>query len=152
MERIQQIEELIHKIETVADPNVVGSVRELVQALMDFHGAGIERMMEIVSQTGEPGSALIQSLARDDLTRSLLLLYGLHPDDLETRVRSAVHKLRGVELVAIRDGVVRLRSRAPRSAVEEVIYEVAPDVAAIEIEGGQEQSNGFVPLESLFTT
>ena len=37
---------------------------------------------------GEPGHALIASLAGDDLVSSLLLLYGLHPLDLETRVES----------------------------------------------------------------
>ena len=76
---MQRIEELIGKIETVADPETRAVAVELVQSLMEFHGAGLERMMEIVADSGEPGNAVFESFARDSLVGSLLLLYGLHP-------------------------------------------------------------------------
>ena len=124
--------------------------------------------MALVSQAGEPGGAIIDRFVQDDLVASLLLLYELHPVDLETRVRQALDKVRlsvrahggHVELLSIADGVVRLRLQDSshggassammlKLAIEEAIYETAPDVAALEVEGMVEQPSpsGFVPLE-----
>lgn len=94
------------------------------------------------------------SLAGDVVVSSLLLLYGLHPLDLKTRVDQALERVRpflrshkgNVELVDVSQGVVRLRMEGscngcPSSAmtlklaIEEAIYAAAPDVAAIEVEG-----------------
>ncbi len=167
---MQRIEELIGKIETVADPETRAVAVELVQSLMEFHGTGIERMMEIVAEAGEPGNAVFESFARDSLVGSLLLLYGLHPVDVETRVMQALEKARplldshggDVELLGIDEGVVRLRFQGsckgcPSSAltlkhtIEEAIYALAPDVTAIESEGLVEQPtpSGLVQLGRL---
>jgi len=168
-QQLQRIEELIRKIETTSDPDTRACAVELVQSLMDMHGAGIERMMEIAWQAGEPGSAIIDGFASDNLVAGLMLLYGLHPSSLETRVMQALDKVRpllhshggDVELLDITDGAVRLRLQGsckgcPSStmtlklAIEEAIYEAAPDVTAIEAEGAVEQtptpSSNFVPL------
>ena len=51
-------------------------------------------MLERIAGLGEPGQALIASLADDDLVSNLLLLYGLHPLDLETRVSQALEQVR----------------------------------------------------------
>jgi hypothetical protein len=77
--QIQRIEELVGKIETLADPDAQANARELVQSLMDLHGAGIERILETVADSGPSGMEVIDALARDPLVSSLLLLYGLHP-------------------------------------------------------------------------
>ncbi|MGH9903162.1 MAG: NifU family protein, partial [Pyrinomonadaceae bacterium] len=116
-QRMQQFEELIREFETEADPATRDKVAELVRLLMDFHGAGLERMTEIVAGAGEPGGAIFDDFARDALVGSLLLLYGLHPAGVETRVRAALDKVRPllrthggeVELLGVKDGVVRLR-------------------------------------------
>ena len=95
-----------------------------------------------------------QALAEDELVEHLLLLHGIHPTPLETRVRAALAKVRpyleshggDVELVAVDQGVVRLRlqgscSGCPSStmtlklAIEDAIHKAAPDVEAIEAEG-----------------
>ena len=84
---MEQIEGLIRKVENLPDPEARASALALMQALMEFHGAGIERIMEIVAESGE--AWLCRSLtnfAADDLVGSLLLLYGQHPVPLETRV------------------------------------------------------------------
>ena len=67
--------------------------KELVQLLMDVHGAGLERMMEIVFESEGSGPAIIDKLGNDSITSSLLLLYSLHPDDLETRVHKAMERI-----------------------------------------------------------
>lgn len=159
---IQRIEELIHKFESAKDPGTREDARQLVQALMDFHGSAVERMMEIVSESGEPGEVIFDSFGRDELVSNLLLLYGLHPVDLETRVQGALEKVRpilraqasNVHLVGIEDGAVQLRfegKSAPnlKTAIEDEIYKVAADVAAIRIEGfAPEKSNvnGLIQL------
>ena len=41
------------------------------------------------AQAGPAGETLVRSLRAGDLIGSLLLLYGLHPEDFETRVQRA---------------------------------------------------------------
>ena len=165
--RVQRVDELIREIEQVADPDTRAKAVELVQTLMEFHGAGLERLMEVVAEAGEPGYALFDNFARDGLVASLLLLYGLHPVELEARVMGALDKVRpyleshggDVELLGVTDGAVHLRMKGscdgcPSSAmtlklaIEEAIYEAAPDITGIEVEGVVEQpsSNGLVQL------
>jgi len=153
-ERLQRIDTLLLEIDGQPDPATRARTREIVQILMEFHGAGLERILTQLASTGEPGQQIIHSLARDELIASLLLLYGLHPLDLETRVGAALEKVRpylhshggNVELLGINGDVVRIRLQGschgcPSSAltlkqtIEEAIHEAAPDVAAIEVEG-----------------
>src|SRR5258705_840388 len=164
---MEQIEGLVRTIENLPDPAARASAVALVQALMDFHGAGLERLMEIVADAGDPGYVLFDNFAADDLVGSLLLLYGLHPLTLDTRVSKALDKVRpyleshggNVELLGITDGVVHLRMQGsckscPSSAmtlklaIEEAIYAAAPDVVMIEAEGVSEQpsASGFVQI------
>lgn len=170
-ERMRKIENLTGEIEALPDANARAKAIELVQLIMDFHGAGLERMMEITAAKGAAGDSIFDDFAKDELVSNLLLLYGLHPLDLETRVRQALEKVRpslslhegDVELLGVgEDGVVRLRLRGncdgcPSSAmtlkntIEEAIYAAAPDAAAIEVEGvtaaTTAPSNGFVQIE-----
>src|SRR6202050_4939876 len=170
--RLKTIETLVQRIEQVKDAALKATAKELVQSLMEFHGAGLERMLEIVHDSLELGPSVIETLGQDELVRSLLLLYGLHPDALETRVLQALEKTRpylkshggNVSLLTVDDsGAVTLRlegschgcpssSATLKLAVEEAIYEAAPDVTAIIVEGSiQEQlpAIAFVPLSQL---
>jgi Fe-S cluster biogenesis protein NfuA/nitrite reductase/ring-hydroxylating ferredoxin subunit len=165
---MQRIEGLVRKIESLPDPDARQSALELMQALMDFHGAGLDRLMEIVAEAGEAGYAIFDNFARDELVASLLLLYNLHPVPLEMRVMGALDKVRpyldshggNVELIGINDAVVHLRlqgsckscpssSMTLKLAIEEAIMAAAPDVVAIEAEGVAEQApapTGFVQI------
>lgn len=166
---MQEVEGLIRKIEALSDPEARAAAVELMQALMDFHGAGLDRLMEIVSEEGETGYRIFDEFARDETVANMLLLYGLHPVPLETRVLQALDEVRpyldshggNVELLGIEEGVVRLRlqgscktcpssSLTLKLAIEEAIYKEAPDVAAIEAEGVEEQPpaapSGFVQI------
>jgi Fe-S cluster biogenesis protein NfuA len=150
--RMHRIDDLLKEIDRFKDPQARARTRQIVQALMEYHGAAIEKLMETVASAGAPGLGIIDAMARDDAVASLLLLYGLHPLDLETRVQQALEKTRpylhshggNVELLAVADGVVRLRldgscHGCPSSAqtlqqtIEEAILETAPDVTAIEV-------------------
>lgn len=154
-------------IENWADPNLRAKAVELIQTLMDFHGAGIERMMEITADAGAAGYAIFDDFAQDELVSNMLLLYGLHPLELEERVMQALDKVRpalslhkgDVELLGISDGVVHLRLQGScngcassamtlKHTIEEAIYNAAPDVSAIEVEGvaAATATNGFVQI------
>lgn len=169
---IQRIEELVRKIEAMADPEARASAVELLQSLMELNGAGLERMMEMTAETGAAGRALIDGFARDEMVRGLLLLYGLHPLELETRVRQALDEVRpslashnsDVELLGIDEGIVRVRlqknsnshscpstATTLKQSIEAAIYDAAPDLVALEVEGldGQSAPAGLVQLGRL---
>jgi Fe-S cluster biogenesis protein NfuA len=169
-QRLKAIEQLTREIESTADPSLRASVQELVRLVMDLHGAGLERMLEVIRAPGDGGEVLIHKLGRDELVASLLVLYGFHPLTLQARVIQALDKagskLRShegsVELLSIEDGAVRLRLQANghgcgstraalKEMVEDAVYQAAPDITALVIEGADEKETkeGFVPLEML---
>lgn len=168
-EQIRRLSELVTKFEQMPDGPQKTAGKELVQLLMEVHAQGLERIMEIAFESSEAGGALIDRLGKDDVSGGLLLLYSLHPDALETRVQTAVERMRPrlrklactVDLLAVDEGSVRVRIAKSghscgsstgelRALVENGIYELAPDVASLEILGLEEPtSSGFVALESL---
>jgi len=156
------VDELIQTLETTADPAARAAAQDLVRTLLDLNGAGLDRMLGMIRRAGEPARGLIDQFARDELVGSLLLLYGLHPVDLETRVRGALEKTRpylrshggNVELVDVDEsGAVRLRLQGschgcPSSAmtlklaIEQAIHDAAPDVTSISVEGQTDARSG----------
>src|ERR1700736_1064691 len=173
--QIESIDKMVRALEEAKDPTLRANAKELVQALMTLHGACLERMLEVVGQSGESGKSIIDSFARDGVVKSVLLLYGLHPVDIKTRVLEALEKTRPsmrshagtVSFVGIDDaGMVTLRiegksegrgssALALKQAVEQAIYEAAPDISGIVMEGFVEKTSttaGFVPLTSLAAT
>jgi hypothetical protein len=163
-ERVARIDGLVRRVEAAGDPALRSAARDLVESLMELHGAGLERILQIVSDAGEAGAGLVQTLAHDELVSSLLVLYGIHPEDFESRVRRGLDKVRPqlrshggrLELVRITEGVVHVQisgvvSPDFEAAVREVLLETAPDAAEVVIDGGKAAGNGssFVPLASL---
>lgn len=171
-----KIDALLQHSETLADPKSKKLLEETVRALMDLHGEALTRIMERISQHAG-GQEMIDSLAQDSVISSLLLVYNLHPFPLETRVHAALDSVRpylashggSVELLGIsEEGVVSLQMQGschgcPSSAVtlkdsiEKSIYDKAPDVIAIHVQGLETApaaahghvSNGFVPVGDL---
>ena len=166
-QRIQSIERMLAEIEGSADPSLRTSVQQLVQLVMDLHGAGIERMIELIRGDAGGGEGLIYKLGRDELVASLLVLYGLHPSTLEARITEGLDKARArlrshqseVELLSSQDGAVRLRlhanghgcgstPQALKEMIEDAVYQSAPDIASLFIEDAGTKP-GFVSLEML---
>ena len=170
-EQVQQLGQLISQFDQMPETPQKTACKQLVQLLMDVHGAGLDRIMEIIFENEAAGPAIIDKLGQDSITSSLLLLYSLHPDDLETRVNKAVERMRprlrkvsySVDLTCVNEGAVEVRvtstssghscgstAKDVRAIVEDGIYEFAPDVTFLEIRGLEEPANaGFVALESL---
>lgn len=160
-ERFQRMGDLLQEVQNRADPAVLGAVQEIVQALLDFHAAGLARILEQVPDTTE--------LGRDELVSSLLILHGLHPQDLETRVRAALDAVApalqeqngSAELVALGDGNVHVRLHGGghgcgstqarlHKLVEDALYAAAPDLIGLHIEAETPPpTTTFIPIEQL---
>ena len=147
-----RIEDLVQRIEFIGDPAVRANVVTLVQSLMDLHQRGFSRIVELL-QADESGSRILPSLVSDEVVGGLMVLYGLHPDGLESRVKKAVAKVsaelastkNSVELMGVDEGIVRIRlttvshgcsshSDEVEKSVRDAVYSEAPDVDQIEIE------------------
>lgn len=168
----QRIGTLVHDLETIGDPAARSRSKELVRLLLDLHGAALERMLDIVFRSGDPGRQVIDEFGQDQLVSSLLVLYGIHPEDLPTRVerkltqiQSKLHKMGAVaELISIHESEVRVKvkveghgcgstKRNVQTTLEESIYEAAPDVTSLIVEGLEEPAaSGFVAVETLLGT
>jgi Fe-S cluster biogenesis protein NfuA len=167
-QQVQKIGELVHDLESIADPASREAAKRLVQLLMDLHGKGLERSLEIIFGSGKFGSELIDELGQDSLVGSLLVLYGLHPEDLQTRaerkleeISAKLHKM-GAEakLIAIEDGNIRVQlhidghacgstKQSARAVVEEALYEAAPDLTSLSVESLDPPVDGFVAVSQL---
>jgi Fe-S cluster biogenesis protein NfuA/nitrite reductase/ring-hydroxylating ferredoxin subunit len=141
---------------------------ELVRLVAQLHGSGLERVLEITDAAGALSGDLLDRFADDELVSSLLLLHGLHPHDVETRIERALQRVRpylsshggDVRLLGVtEDAVVQLRmlgncQGCPSStvtlklAVEGAIEAAAPEIESIECDDTPEDRSVF-PAESL---
>ncbi len=169
--RLSRVEELIAALESAPSPTVREQVRELIQTVLDLHGTGIERMLSMVFDSGASGATMIDELSRDQLVSGLLLLHGLHPIDLETRVRNAIEEVKprlglhggSVDLLGVSpEGRVHLKLQGNchecpssrltlRFSIEEALYAAAPDLTGLDVDGLPEEQpkvsqNGTAPV------
>jgi Fe-S cluster biogenesis protein NfuA len=145
----ERVEKLAAKLEKANDPETRAAALDLVQSVMELHGMALNRMLEALAKTPEGEAAVIEAV-NDDLVAAMLLLHGLHPDDIETRVLRGIDKVRpylkshggDVELAGVRDGIVHLvlhgscgscpsSSLTLKTAVEDALFEAAPDIVEI---------------------
>jgi len=151
-----QIEQLLGEVRSMVSPATWDRIDRLMRSIVELYGAGLAQLMNALDAPGADASTVRQRLLADPLIASLLLLHGLHPDDLATRVQQALERVRpylgshggDVEVVATDEdsGVVRLRMEGscdgcPSSiltvklAVETAIREAAPEVIRVDVEG-----------------
>jgi Fe-S cluster biogenesis protein NfuA/nitrite reductase/ring-hydroxylating ferredoxin subunit len=151
-EQVARVERLLEQLEALPDPVARATTTEVVQALLDLYGEGLERIVDVVA--AQDDGTMAQALGDDDLVAHLLLLHGLHPVPVDERVRRALEGVLpyleshggSVQLLGVDDGVVRLRlegscSGCPSSsmtlklAIEDAIFKAAPDVEEVRAEG-----------------
>jgi Fe-S cluster biogenesis protein NfuA/nitrite reductase/ring-hydroxylating ferredoxin subunit len=138
------------------------TAEELVRLLVDFYGSGLTRVVEILGAAPE----LLDALAEDRLVESQLILHGLHPVDIDTRIERALDKVRpylgshagGVAYLGIdEEGVAHLRleggcSGCPsstitvRTTIEEAVIGAAPELSGIEVEGQAERPEKLLQI------
>ena len=126
---------------------------ELVRTVTELYGAGLARLLDLLYENGVLEDDLLAALAADPLVSGLLLIHGLHPEDVELRIERALVGVRpylnshggNVELAGITDdGVVKLRlagscdgcagsAQTMQLAVEGAVYDAAPEITGIEV-------------------
>jgi Fe-S cluster biogenesis protein NfuA len=155
----ERVEKLVARLDNGGDPELRAIALELVQRVVELHGAALERMLESIAQTPAGERALDEAI-EDDLVASVLLLHGLHPDPIETRVLRALDKVRpylhshggDVEFANVNEGRVHIKllgscgscpssSVTLKSAVEDALYAAAPDIVEIIAEKSEVELN-----------
>lgn len=152
----EQIQELIEKVESFPDPASRQLMQECLCSLLEFYGAGLERIMFHLDGDTTAREARDAAL-EEDIVRALLFVHGLHPVPVEERLAGALDSVRpymeshggDIELISIEEGIALLRleghcKSCPSStvtmelAVRRAIEDACPDLDGIEVEGMQE--------------
>ena len=151
----RRVEQLLDSLASASEPQLRMHAEELVGLLVSLYGEGLSRIISLVPEQ------LHDRLVEDDLLSELLVLHGLHPVDVQSRVRAVVGA--EAELVEVSaDGVARLRltaaaptgcgcgsaADAPRR-LEEAVLAAVSDVTAVEIERVA-AAPSLIPVDSLF--
>ena len=166
--KTEQIERLVQRVSALSDDDARAAALELLQSLMDLHGAVLTRVVELLTDSGEAGRSSLAKLGSDPLVCGLLVLYGVHPVSLPDRVAQALEKVRpqlrkqggSVELTGIAEGVVTVKLQSSgqgcgsspdvlKLAIQQAILEAGPEVVQIVTEGATSAAAGFVPLDML---
>lgn len=155
-----RLQELVEQVQTQPNPAARALLEQLLQSLMAFYGEGLRRILEHVNRAEPEGRKVMDRLLADPAIGALLLIHGLHPNDIETRLRSALDRVRpymqshggSVELLEIENDFARLRlegtcKSCPSStvtlelAVRRVVEEACPDLAGFEVAGAAASSD-----------
>lgn len=164
----EAIEQLVQRVSALPDEDARTTALELLQSLMDLHGAVVSRIVEVLANSGEAGRTALAKLGTDPLICGLLVLYGVHPVTLQDRVTRAIEKVTpqlhkqggSVELIGIADAAVTVKIQssghgcgsspdALKRIVEQAILEAAPEVVEIIAEGASVSASGFVPVNMI---
>lgn len=155
-DELARLQALIAALDGLGDATARNAARELVQAVLQLHAAGLKDVLSMVDEAGaQPADTLIAKFAANPRVCGLLLLHDLHPEDLETRARKAVDRLRphlGVsglraEFIGIESGAVRVRVTAGSPSgrrltsedlqreIEDTVMTMTPDASGLVIDG-----------------
>jgi nitrite reductase/ring-hydroxylating ferredoxin subunit len=153
---VEQLNALVEELESYPDAKIREKTLDLVQIILALHREALRRVLASLDSLPER-EQILSRIAGDDVTRTILLIHGLLPTDLQTRVAVALDELRSdlllqgcdVELLAVENGHARMRLiRNGRGAppisdlkleIEKALIEAAPELLGIEIEGVAEQ-------------
>jgi Fe-S cluster biogenesis protein NfuA/nitrite reductase/ring-hydroxylating ferredoxin subunit len=157
---IARVQELTGRLEDLEDEGCRELTEELISAVVQMYGAGLERIVELIQD-----EETRDRLAADELVAGLLMIHDLYPVPLEERVMQALDSVRpymeshggNIELLGFEDGVVRLRlegscksCRASSStlelAVRQALQEAAPDLLGMDVEGMGEEEDEVTGL------
>jgi Fe-S cluster biogenesis protein NfuA/nitrite reductase/ring-hydroxylating ferredoxin subunit len=162
---LEIVQELQERLDASEDTATRALAEELISAIVQVYGSGLERILERLNEAGAEGEALALALADDQFLSTLLLIHDLHPVPLETRVQRALDSVRpymeshggNVEFLSLSDGVARIHLRGSCSdcsassvtlelAIKQALEEAAPDLEGLEVEGVAPRTVGGVGL------
>jgi Fe-S cluster biogenesis protein NfuA/nitrite reductase/ring-hydroxylating ferredoxin subunit len=153
-ELLARVQELQEAVDCAGASVPRDLAEELVSAVVQMYGAGLERIIAALHRGGEVGEQIAAGLTDDELVAMLLLIHDLHPVPLADRVQAALDSVRpymeshggNVELLSLENGVARIHLRGSCSdcsassvtlelAIKQALEQAAPDLAGLEVEG-----------------
>jgi Fe-S cluster biogenesis protein NfuA/nitrite reductase/ring-hydroxylating ferredoxin subunit len=153
-ELVERVQELQATLDSAGASATRDLAEELVSAVVQMYGIGLERIVGAMMDAGEQGERIAVGLTDDPLVATLLLIHDLHPVPLRDRVQAALDSVRpymeshggGVELLGLENGVARIFLRGSCSdcsassvtlelAIKQALEEAAPDLEGLEVEG-----------------
>jgi Fe-S cluster biogenesis protein NfuA len=156
LEQSRKLQRLVEQAEQLRDPVARALMHECLHSLVSFYGDGLAQAMKVVQGCGPAGEHVYSQLVQDPVVRGLLLIHGLHPVDLPTRLKRAMEQVRpymqshggNVELLSLENDRARFRLQGacktcPSSAVtmelalRRAIEEACPDLMGFEVEGAE---------------
>jgi len=167
-----RIEELVGELRSTADPVTWRRVEEALSLVTELYGAGLAAVVRTLNAE-EAGPSVTARLLDDELVASLLLLHGLHPDDLADRVQKALVEVRpylgshggDIEILELDEATGTLRigllgscDGCPSStatlkySVERAIQEAAPEIVHLVVEGLADPPPPPVPTTTIQLT
>jgi Fe-S cluster biogenesis protein NfuA/nitrite reductase/ring-hydroxylating ferredoxin subunit len=154
-----RVQELQDSLESAPDSGTKDVAQELVSAVVQLYGEGLERILTMLFEGGEGAADFAASLPEDPLLATLLLIHDLHPVALEQRVQDALESVRpymeshggNVELLSLQNGVATINLKGSCSdcsasavtlelAIKQALEEHAPDLLDLVVEGTGPQS------------
>jgi Fe-S cluster biogenesis protein NfuA len=163
-----RVQELQEKLDSAGDPATRELAEELVSAVVQMYGAGLERIVDSLLAAGEEGRRLAVALAEEESVAALLMIHDLHPVPLLERVQGALEQVRpymeshggNVELLSLEQGVARISLRGSCSscaastvtlelAIKQALEQAAPDLEGLEVEGMTDSATGVPTGPSL---
>jgi Fe-S cluster biogenesis protein NfuA/nitrite reductase/ring-hydroxylating ferredoxin subunit len=155
---VERVQDLQSRLAAAGDVATQQLAEELVSAIVQMYGAGLERILDVLFAAGEEGAHLAMAMADDPLVATLFMIHDLHPVPLADRVDRALEHVRpymeshggNVELLSLEDGVARLRLEGSCSdcsasavtlelAIKQALEQAAPDLDGLEVEGVMEE-------------
>jgi len=151
---ILRVQELQARLDAAEDQATREVAEELVSAVVQMYGAGLERIVGALLDAGAEGQRLASALSEDPAVVPLLLIHDLHPVPLADRVQDALEHVRpymeshggNVELLSLQDGVARISLQGSCSdcaasamtlelAIKQALEDAAPDLEGLEVDG-----------------
>ncbi|MCQ4079338.1 hypothetical protein NGB36_01625 [Streptomyces sp. RB6PN25] len=160
----RRLEEILDRLSETGDPATVAAANELVRVLMDFYGAGLARIVDLITghRTRGEDDRLLAEVLDDELLAGFLVLHGLHPQDTMTRIARALDATPGRPFETVgfdaESGTLRLRravgsgsgcgcqktAQAAREKAEAALACLAPEVTEVRLD--QEDAAGPEPV------
>jgi Fe-S cluster biogenesis protein NfuA/nitrite reductase/ring-hydroxylating ferredoxin subunit len=159
---VERVQDLQSRLSAAGDETTRQLAEELVSAIVQMYGAGLEQVLGVLFAAGDEGARLAMTMADDPLVATLFMIHDLHPVPLADRVNQALEHVRpymeshggNVEPLSLEEGVARLRLEGSCSdcsasavtlelAIKQALEQAAPDLDGLEVEGVLEEgSNG----------
>jgi len=149
---VERLNELLEAIEQYPDTEIRERVREIVFAVVDLHHAALHRTFELIGNHAD-GAELMTGLCADEHVSAILMIHGLMPQDLETRINQGLAAARqnlkaygaDAELISLTDGVALLRLSGSASSanvstatlkrdIEQSLATFTPDLLDVQYE------------------